>query len=206
MNTESAPLFTPAPEWSGRSDGPGAEHARFTAQCTDAVLTQLHSQQAFAHAHQGPLRLRESKQLDFEGLTDYLAHEVAERDRLDALGRGATRGGNIRGTGVRGYVRSTVDKVLGVDEEQARIERLERLDARIDELHGAVRAAHDQALALNEHVLQEHRVYTLGRRREVHALLRRYAQGHVDMYSAQAARWDELVAALERDAPAPAPT
>lgn len=182
----------------------GAEHARFTAQCTDAVLTQLHSQQAYAHAHQAPLRLRESKQLDFEGLTDYLAHEVAERDRLDALGRGAARGGNIRGTGVRGYVRSTLDKVLGVDEEQARIERLERLDARIDELNGAVRAAHDQALALNEHVLQEHRVYTLGRRREVHALLRRYAQGHMELYRAQAARWDELVAALERDAPAPA--
>ena len=39
---------------------------------------------------------------------------------------------------------------------------------------------------------------------EVHALLRRYAQGHMELYRAQAARWDELVAALERDAPAPA--
>ena len=29
MNTEKAELFTPAPEWSGRSDGPGPEHARW---------------------------------------------------------------------------------------------------------------------------------------------------------------------------------
>ena len=29
MNTESAPLYTPAPTWSGRADGPGAEHARW---------------------------------------------------------------------------------------------------------------------------------------------------------------------------------
>lgn len=29
MNTVTAPLFTPAPDWSGRNDGPGSEHARW---------------------------------------------------------------------------------------------------------------------------------------------------------------------------------
>ena len=29
MNTETAPLYTPAPTWSGRNDGPGPEHARW---------------------------------------------------------------------------------------------------------------------------------------------------------------------------------
>ncbi|MDO5031996.1 formimidoylglutamase [Corynebacterium sp.] len=29
MNTVDAPLYTPAPEWSGRNDGPGPEHARW---------------------------------------------------------------------------------------------------------------------------------------------------------------------------------
>ncbi|WP_284864488.1 formimidoylglutamase [Corynebacterium rhinophilum] len=44
MNTESAPLFTPAPEWSGRSDGPGAEHARWHSvinQAESAPVTLL---------------------------------------------------------------------------------------------------------------------------------------------------------------------
>ena len=39
MNTEKAELFTPAPEWSGRSDGPGPEHARWHSvinQSTDS--------------------------------------------------------------------------------------------------------------------------------------------------------------------------
>ena len=29
MNTETAPLYSPAPDWSGRNDGPGPEHARW---------------------------------------------------------------------------------------------------------------------------------------------------------------------------------
>jgi len=44
MNTESAPIFTPAPEWSGRSDGPGAEHARWHSvinQAESAPVTLL---------------------------------------------------------------------------------------------------------------------------------------------------------------------
>ncbi|MEQ9999158.1 formimidoylglutamase [Corynebacterium sp. KPL4015] len=44
MNTESAPLFTPAPEWSGRSDGPGPEHARWHSvinQAESAPVTLL---------------------------------------------------------------------------------------------------------------------------------------------------------------------
>lgn len=29
MNTVDAPLYSPAPEWTGRTDGPGSEHARW---------------------------------------------------------------------------------------------------------------------------------------------------------------------------------
>lgn len=178
----------------------GELQTTFTMQCTDTVLTQLQSQLAYARAHNGPLKLRENKQLDFEGLTDYLAHEVAERDRLLTLGgpRGGTAAGSVRGTGVRGYLRSTVDRVLGVDEEQARIERLQRLEARIDELNDAVRAAHDQALALNQHVAQEHHVYTLGRRRELRDTLACYAQGNVDLYTRGIDVFDRLIASLEQ--------
>ena len=44
MNTEKAELFTPAPEWSGRSDGPGPEHARWHSvinQAESAPVTLL---------------------------------------------------------------------------------------------------------------------------------------------------------------------
>lgn len=180
----------------------GDLQTKYTAQCTDVVLGQLQSQLAYAHAHAAPLKLRESKQLDFEGLTDYLAHEVAERDRLVALGgpRGAEAAGNVRGTGLRGYLRSTVDKVWGVDEEQARIERLQRLDGRIEELNEAVQTAHDQALALNTHVTQEHHVYTLGRRREQKQTLAAYVDGNIALYSQGVSIFDKLIASLEKEA------
>ena len=29
MNTVDAPLYSPAPQWTGRTDGPGSEHARW---------------------------------------------------------------------------------------------------------------------------------------------------------------------------------
>ena len=32
MNTVTAPLFAPAPDWTGRDDGPGAEHARWYSE------------------------------------------------------------------------------------------------------------------------------------------------------------------------------
>ncbi|TKW75226.1 MAG: formimidoylglutamase, partial [Staphylococcus hominis] len=32
MNTVTAPLFAPAPDWTGRDDGPGAEHARWHSE------------------------------------------------------------------------------------------------------------------------------------------------------------------------------
>ncbi|WFD40238.1 intercellular trafficking and secretion [Malassezia japonica] len=180
----------------------GDLQTKYTTQCTDVVLGQLQSQLAYAHAHAAPLKLRESKQLDFEGLTDYLAHEVTERDRLVALGgpRGAEAAGNVRGTGLRGYLRSTVDKVWGVDEEQARIERLQRLDGRIEELNEAVQTAHDQALALNTHVAQEHHVYTLGRRREQKQTLAAYVDGNIALYSQGVSIFDKLIASLEKEA------
>ncbi|WFD00088.1 intercellular trafficking and secretion [Malassezia yamatoensis] len=178
----------------------GQQQAQFTSQCTDTILSRLQSQSTHTHSHSNPLKLRESKQLDFEGLTDYLAHEIDERDRLLALGHASSQGGgqgNIRGTGVRGYLRSTIDKVLRVDEEQARIERIQRMDHRITELKDAVNAAHDQALRLNEHVALEHHIYTLGRRKESHALLEAYTDGHIAMYQAQMATWDHLLNQLQ---------
>lgn len=177
----------------------GELQAAFTTECTDTVLAQLQALHTHSQAHRAPLKLRESKQVDFESLTDYLAHEVDERDRLLALGgpHAAAARGNIRAPGVRGYLRSTVDKVWGVDEEQARMERLGRLDARIAELDTAVGEAHAAALAVNNHLDEEHRIYTLGRRREMHHVLTTYAEGHMAMYSEGVALFDQLLASLE---------
>lgn len=132
--------------------------ARFTFRVLDDVITMLHAKQAFIGSHKTLLKHRESKQLDFEGLTDYLHTAVTERDRLASLGTpdGEPVHGNVRGVGLRGYMRHMVDRVWGVDEEQARIERMQRLDGRIDELQDAVSLSHKQSQAFNQHVANEH--------------------------------------------------
>ncbi|WFD29953.1 intercellular trafficking and secretion [Malassezia sp. CBS 17886] len=180
---------------------------QFMFQSTDDVLAQLHAMIAYTHAHKGILKQRESKQLDFEGLTDYLASVVTERDRLAALGTSHDVGvtGNIRGTGVRGYLRSTVDRVWGVDEEQARIERMQRLDRRTSDLQDAVNTAHEHSQAFNAHVLQEHHAFEIGRRREMAHVLAHLADGNIATYARGVEIFDDLVQSLGGDGVGEAP-
>ncbi|WFD22803.1 intercellular trafficking and secretion [Malassezia equina] len=172
---------------------------RFTSQVTDDLLTLTHAKQAFLQSHKALLKQRDAKQLDFEGLTDYLHTAVTERERLTSLSDagGLSEPGAVRGTGLRGYMRSTLDRMWGVDEEQARIERLQRLDGRIDELQGAVQTAHTHAQAFNDHVELEHRVFELGRRHEAHQMLRLYVEGQMALQEQGLVLWDELLQALE---------
>ena len=163
------------------------------------MLTILRAKQTYITAHKTLLKHREAKQLDFEGLTDYLHSTVTERDRLANLGTpdGEPVHGNVRGKGMRGYMRHMVDRVWGVDEEQARIDRMQRLDGRIDELQDAVSQSHAQSQAFNQHVAKEHYIYELGRRREVQQSLKLYVDGHVDMYEQGVRMMDDLICALE---------
>ncbi|CCU98754.1 unnamed protein product [Malassezia sympodialis ATCC 42132] len=172
---------------------------RFTSQVTDDLLTLVHAKQAFMQSHKALLKQRDAKQLDFEGLTDYLHTAVTERERLTGLSdaEGISEPGAVRGTGLRGYVRSTMDRMWGVDEEQARIERLQRLDGRISELQEAVQTAHTHAQAFNEHAELEHRVFELGRQHEDHQMLRLYVEGQVALQEQGLALWDELLKSLE---------
>jgi hypothetical protein len=173
--------------------------SRFTFRVLDDMLTMLRAKQTYITAHKTLLKHREAKQLDFEGLTDYLHSTVTERDRLANLGTpdGEPVHGNVRGKGMRGYMRHMVDRVWGVDEEQARIDRMQRLDGRIDELQDAVSQSHAQSQAFNQHVAKEHYIYELGRRREVQQSLKLYVDGHVDMYEQGVRMMDDLICALE---------
>ncbi|WFD34772.1 intercellular trafficking and secretion [Malassezia cuniculi] len=161
------------------------------------VSSRLRSLLAYSAAHRSALRQRDLKQVDFEGLTDYLASMVTERDRLVTLGHGG--GGNVRGPGIGGYLRSTVDRALGVDEEQARIERIQRLEARITELQNAVSTTYDSTRAFNTQLAQENTLFKWGLQRELKETLEKHVQGHVDMYARGADMFDALLKKLEEE-------
>ncbi len=76
------------------------------------MLSQMQALLSYARSHKSVLKLRDTKQVDFEELTDYLSGVVSERDRLASLSSpyGAGHGhGGVRGAGISGYLKDKVD-------------------------------------------------------------------------------------------------
>ncbi|EPQ31385.1 uncharacterized protein PFL1_00720 [Pseudozyma flocculosa PF-1] len=172
-----------------------------SARSTDSMLSQMHALLSYANSHKSVLKLRDTKQLDFEELTDYLSGVVSERDRLASLSspHGAGHGhGGVRGAGIGGYLKDKVDSFRGVDEERTRVERMQRLDGRIKELQDAVTSAHDTSQAFNNEVFKEHEIFKLAKEQEMRDILSTYAEGQIELYSKAMESFDRLIPQLEK--------
>ncbi|PWN45141.1 hypothetical protein IE81DRAFT_320754 [Ceraceosorus guamensis] len=169
---------------------------QLASRSTDDLLSSVHALLAYASSHRNLLRLRDQKQLDFEELTDYLSGVVTERDRLASLSspHGAGHGhGGVRGPGIGGYLRDRFDSVRGVDEERTRVQRMQRLDGRINELQEAVTTSHDVSVAFSQQVAREHTVFTMAKEYEMKELLGDFVDGQIDMWKRGEKLWDELL-------------
>lgn len=156
---------------------------------------------SYAHSHKAVLKLRDTKQLDFEELTDYLSGVVSERDRLASLSSpyGAGHGhGGVRGPGIGGYIKDKVDHLRGVDEERTRVGRMQRLDVRIKELQDAVTSAHDTSQAFNNEVLRENVIFHLAKQQELKEILSTHAHGQIALHQELVDMFDHLIPQLER--------
>merc|ERR1712000_501957 len=76
-------------------------------------LGSLRDMEAYINSVRSLLKTREQKQLDFEGLTDYLNKAAQERDTVASHGS----------VGASGFLRQKIEDVRGVDHEQSRRER-----------------------------------------------------------------------------------
>lgn len=165
----------------------------------DETLARVQALETYGKAFKSLLHTREGKQVDFEELTDYLSAVVSERDRLASLassrGLGMGRGG-VRGAGVTGYLRDTLDAWRGVDEERTRVERMQRLDARIRELQDAVASSHEVLHAFSQQVLTEWVLFEYAKLTEIQHVLAELVQSKVELYAASVHKWDELLARL----------
>jgi sorting nexin-4 len=102
----------------------------------DPFLVHLHSLLAYSHAHRAVLKLRDQKQLDLEELTEYLSGVTAERDRLSAIISGHA---GSSGLGLSAYLRDKMDAIRGADDDRSRVEKMKKLDAKINEVSVALR-------------------------------------------------------------------
>ncbi|CAI6284132.1 unnamed protein product [Periconia digitata] len=153
-------------------------------------LTSLRDMDAFVTALKTLLRTREVKQLDFEALTDYLAKSAADRDSL-ASQHGA-------GIGASGFLRSKVEDFRGIDHEQARRQRVRKLEVEIERLTGEVEGAKKATEAFDEHTVKEVADFERIKAAEFKDTLGELADAHVEFFQGTVETWEKFLEDMQR--------
>lgn len=119
-------------------------------QTDQNYLGSLRDMDAYIGSVKALLRTREQKQLDFEGLTEYMQKASQERDQLAVGGYGGSSSLNPAT-----FIRNKVEDMRGVDHEQARRERARKLELRIEELNREVDIAKSTSEMFDQQVMKE---------------------------------------------------
>jgi sorting nexin-4 len=148
-------------------------------------LTSLRDMDAYIQAVKILLRTREAKQLDFESLSDYLAKSAAERDSM-ASSHGA-------GVGASGFLRSKVEDFRGIDHEQARRQRVRKLEVEIERLTTEVENAKKATEAFDEHTVTEVADFERIKAVEFKDTLGDLADAHVGFCQGTIETWEKFI-------------
>jgi sorting nexin-4 len=154
-------------------------------------LTSLRDMDAFVGALKTLLRTREAKQLDFEQLTDYLAKSAYDRDSL-ASQQGA-------GMGASGFLRSKVEDFRGIDHEQARRQRVRKLEVEIERLTGEVENSKKATEAFDEHTVREVADFEHIKAVEFKDTLGEFADAHIDFFQGTIETWEKFLQDMQKE-------
>ena len=157
-------------------------------------LTSLRDMAAYIVALKSLLKVREQKQLDFEGLTEYLAKAVQDRDTL------ASSHPTSALSSPTGFLRSKLEDVRGVDHEQARRERIRKLELQIERLTREVEDARKLTELFDEEVVREVAEFERIKAVEFRDTLGGLAENHVEFYQSVIETWEGYVQSMEKEA------
>ena len=155
-------------------------------------LSSLRDMEAYIVALKQLLKTREQKQLDFEGLTDYLNRASMERDHIASAPPGSTGLG-----GPTGFLRSKIEDVRGVDHEASRRERVRKLEHKIDELTREVEEARKIAERFDEEVVREVADFERIKCSEMKDTLGGLADANVTFYKGMVETWENMLKQLD---------
>lgn len=155
-------------------------------------LSSLRDMEAYIVALKQLLKTREQKQLDFEGLTEYLNRAASERDHIASAPVGSTGLG-----GPTGFLRSKIEDVRGVDHEQSRRERVRKLEHRIDELTREVEEARKVTEAFDEETVREVADFERIKSSEMKDTLGDLADANVKFYKDMVETWEAMLRELD---------
>ncbi|KAK4204006.1 putative sorting nexin-4 [Triangularia verruculosa] len=159
-------------------------------------LGSLRDMVAYSGALKGLIKAREQKQLDYEQLIEYLNKATSERDSLTS---GHSYGGSGPLGGAGGFIRSKIEDVRGVDHEQARRDRLRKLELRIDELTRAVENARTESENFGEQVGREVESFEYIKKLELKKQFGVFVDSHIDFYQGTIEAWEKYVQEMEAE-------
>lgn len=154
-------------------------------------LTSLRDMDAYVLALKGLLRAREAKQLDFEGLSDLLAKNASDRDTL-ASHHGA-------GMGASAFLRQKVEDFRGIDHEQARRNRVRKLEVDIERLTGEVENAKKATEAFDEHTVKEVGDFERIKAAEFKDTMGDLADAHIDFFKGTIDTWESFLKDMRKE-------
>jgi sorting nexin-4 len=148
---------------------------------------------AYILALKALLKAREQKQLDFEALSDYLAKAAADRDQL------ASHTGRSGPSGVGGILRSKIEDVRGVDHEQARRDRLRKLELEIERLTREVESAKIASEVFDDRTVREVQEFERIKAVELQDTLGGLADAHIGFFERTIETWERFVVDMEKE-------
>ncbi|ETI25857.1 hypothetical protein G647_02634 [Cladophialophora carrionii CBS 160.54] len=158
-------------------------------------LGSLKDMEAYINSVKSLLKTREQKQLDFEGLTDYLQKATSERDML-ASNNPYSHGSNLNPAT---FIRNKVEDIRGVDHESARRERARKLELKIAELNREVDSAKGTSEMFDEQVVREVADFERIKGLEFRDSLGALASQHIEFYQSVISTWERFLVDMDAD-------
>lgn len=159
-------------------------------------LGSLRDMGAYINSVKSLLKTREQKQLDFEGLTDYLSKASSERDML-ASSNPYAHGSPLNPAN---FIRNKVEDMRGVDHESARRDRARKLELKIEELNREVDSAKSTSEMFDEQVVREVQDFERIKGTEFRDSLGALATQHMNFYQGVIDTWQRFLLDMEADA------
>ncbi|KAI9268695.1 hypothetical protein BY458DRAFT_436852 [Sporodiniella umbellata] len=153
-------------------------------------LNEIHELLAYCYAAKDVLKARDQKQLDFEELSRYLDQAAMEKERI------LHPKFNDR-TNIAEYVTDKINEVRGISMQQARREKLARLEIKIKELQEEVAKANDESQDFSVQVVKEFGFFQRTKIVELKQGLLAYADCHVCFYQKGISIWEKILPTLE---------
>ncbi|KAJ1955172.1 intercellular trafficking and secretion [Dispira parvispora] len=168
----------------------GERLATLTSGVDQAYLSQVHEYIAYSHAFKAILKLRDQKQIEFEELSYYLQTTISDLERV-------TQNRNAPLGGLTSFLKGKYREMTGVDHEQLRQERIEKLTSRVKELEEAVEVSHDETTQCSEIVAKELDIFQTIKTVDFKRHLGDLADNQIQFYDDAIRTWEGLLPVLE---------